>query len=199
MDFLAKSAFRLWPHIHKADYIRNYSGILPKWVDDNGVIQDFKIEIKDDIAPCAVNLVGMESPSLTAAEAIAQYVVEMVEEREPLRENKNFNPRRKGIIRFADQSKEEQARLIKENPDYGEVICRCEKVTKAEILQAIHNPLGVSTMVGIKYRTRAMMGRCQGGYCQMRVAKLIEEELNKKETDVVYNRQGSFLFTGKVR
>ena len=54
-------------------------------------------------------------------------------------------------------------------------------------------------MVGIKYRTRAMMGRCQGGYCQMRVAKLIEEELNKKETDVVYNRQGSFLFTGKVR
>lgn len=69
---------------------------------------------------------------------------------------------RKGIRHFAQCTKEEQAELIKENPDYGEVICRCEKVTKAEILQAIHNPLGVDTMTGVKYRTRSMMGRCQG-------------------------------------
>lgn len=76
---------------------------------------------------------------------------------------------------------EEQARLIEEDPDYGEVICRCEKVTKAEILKAIHNPLGVDTMTGIKYRTRSMMGRCQGGYCQMRIEQLIEQELGKKK------------------
>ena len=72
-------------------------------------------------------------------------------------------------------------------------------MTKAEILQAIHNPLGVSTMVGIKYRTRSMMGRCQGGYCQMRVEQMIEEELGKTETDVVYARQGSWVLSGKVR
>ena len=91
------------------------------------------------------------------------------------------------------------AELIRENPDYGEVICRCEKVTKAEILQAIHNPLGVDTMTGVKYRTRSMMGRCQGGYCQMRIEQLIEQELGKKETEVQYEREGSNVLFGKVR
>ena len=115
---------------------------------------------------------GIESPGLTGAVPIARRVVRMMAEQEELTPNPDFNPRRKGIARFAEASEEEQKRLIEENPDYGELICRCEKVTKAEILQAIHNPLGVHTLVGIKYRTRAMMGRCQGGYCQMRVCLL---------------------------
>lgn len=198
MDYLKESASRLWPHIHKEHYIRNYSGILPKWVDDNGVIQDFKIEIKDDIAPHAVNLVGIESPGLTAAVPIARYVVELMKERENLKENPSFCPERKGIKRFAEQTMEEKKRLIAENPDYGEVICRCEKVTKAEILQAIHNPLGVNTMVGIKYRTRSMMGRCQGGYCQMRIEQMLEHESGKNETEILYARKNSNLLMGKV-
>lgn len=123
----------------------------------------------------------------------------MMAEREELTPNPDFNPRRKGIARFAEASEEEQKRLIEENPDYGELICRCEKVTKAEILQAIHNPLGVHTLVGIKYRTRAMMGRCQGGYCQMRVAEMIEKELGIPKTELQYARKGSYLFTGDVR
>ena len=199
MDYLAESASRIWPHINRGDYIRNYSGILPKWVDEQGTIQDFRIEIRDDLAPHAINLVGIESPGLTAAVPIARYAIGLMKDREELKENPDFNPVRKGIIRFEEQSKEEQARLIQENPDYGEVICRCEKVTLAEILQAIHNPLGVSNMAGIKYRTRAMMGRCQGGYCQMRLEQMIEEELGKKETEVLYARQGSQVLMGKVR
>lgn len=199
MDYLADSASDLWPCIHKSDYIRNYSGILPKWVDDQGMIQDFRIEIRDDLAPRAINLVGIESPGLTAAVPIARYAIGLMKEREELKPNPDFNPVRRGIVRFAEQPMEEQARLIAANPDYGEVVCRCEKVTRAEILQAIHNSLGVDTMVGIKYRTRSMMGRCQGGYCQMRIAKMIEEELGKAETDVRYARAGSQMFFGKVR
>ncbi|MFT4006523.1 MAG: NAD(P)/FAD-dependent oxidoreductase [Lacrimispora sp.] len=199
MDYLADSASGLWPCIHKGDYIRNYSGILPKWVNDEGAIQDFKIEIRDDSAPNAINLVGIESPGLTAAVPIARYAISLMKEREELMPNPDFQPVRKGILRFEEQPKEEQARLIRENPDYGEVICRCEKVTRGEILQAIHNPLGVETMVGIKYRTRSMMGRCQGGYCQMRIAQMIEEELGKKVTDVRYAGQDSQMFFGKVR
>lgn len=199
MDYLAKSASDIWPYIKKADYIRNYSGILPKWVDDNGVIQDFKIEIRDEIAPQAVNLVGIESPGLTAAVPIAMMVVDMMKERISLEENKDFNPVREGIVRFESQDDDTKAKLIEENPDYGEVICRCEKVTKAEILKAIHNPLGVKTMIGIKYRTRSMMGRCQGGYCQMRIEKMIEDELGVKDTDIRYARANSWLFTGEVK
>ena len=93
---------------------------------------------------------------------IARYAIEHDEGKRNIRGKSGFNPVRKGIRHFAQCTKEEQAELIKENPDYGEVICRCEKVTKAEILQAIHNPLGVDTMTGVKYRTRSMMGRCQG-------------------------------------
>ena len=122
-----------------------------------------------------------------------------MKERESLKQNPDFNPIRKGIIRFSEQTKEVQQRLIGENPDYGQVVCRCEKVTKAEILQAIHNPLKVDTMAGIKYRTRSMMGRCQGGYCQMRIEQMMEEELGKKETEIYYARQGSQMLFGKVR
>ena len=199
IDFLAEDASILWPHIHKKDYIRTYCGILPKWVDENGVIQDFKIEIRDDVAPRAVNLVGIESPGLTCAVPIARHVLDMMKEREPFEENPNFNGRRKGIRRFADMTDEERAEAIRQNPDYGELVCRCEKVSKAEILQAIHNPLGVETMTGIKYRTRSMMGRCQGGYCQMRVERMIEEEKGRRETEVLYNRQGSQVLFDKVR
>ena len=199
MDYLAESASALWPCIRREDYIRNYSGILPKWLDENGVIQDFVIEIRDGEAPCAINLVGIESPGLTAALPIARTAVALLREREHLTPNPDFDPRRRGIVRFQDLDDEEKARMVRENPDYGEVVCRCEKVTKAEILQAIHNPLGVHTMVGIKYRTRAMMGRCQGGYCQMRLAKMIQQETGCTVREVVYARAGSGPFTGEVR
>lgn len=199
IDDLAQSASGLWPCIHRSDFIRNFSGILSKCVDEKGVIQDFRIEARDDLAPHTINLIGIESPGLTSALPIARRVVRMMAEREKLIPNPGFNPRRTGITRFAKQSDAEKARLIARDPNYGEIVCRCETVTKAEILQAIHNPLGVSTMVGIKYRTRIMMGRCQGGYCQMRVARMIEEELGRKETEVLYARTGSNLFTGKVR
>lgn len=94
---------------------------------------------------------------------------------------------------------EEKKAAIAENPDYGEVVCRCENVSRAEILQAIHNPLGVHTVTGIKNRTRATMGRCQGGYCETRITRMIEEELGITLEQVRYSREGSYMFTGKVR
>lgn len=200
MDYLAESASLIWPCIRRSDYIRNYSGILPKWVDENGTIQDFKIEIRDELAPHAVNLVGIESPGLTAAVPMADYVIRMMREHGfSAEENPDFNPRREGVIRFDEQPDSVKAELIRENPDYGELICRCEKVTRAEILKAIHNPLNVHTMTGIKYRTRSMMGRCQGGYCQMRVEQLLEKECGMKAPEIEYERKGSYVLTGKLR
>lgn len=199
IDYLAENASTLWPCIRRSDYIRNYSGILPKWVDENGVIQDFKIEIRDDLAPHAVNLVGIESPGLTAALPIARQVISLMSGRIDLEPNPGFCAQRRGPVRFAAQSEEQKQALIRQDPDYGDVICRCEEVTKSEILQAIHNPLGVHTITGIKYRTRSMMGRCQGGYCQMRVAELIEQELGIAPEELLYERKNSNLFTGRVR
>jgi glycerol-3-phosphate dehydrogenase len=131
--------------------------------------------------------------------AIARYVIAMMQEREPFAENDAFDPVRPRRPRFADLSPEEQARLIAEDPDWGEVVCRCEKITRAEILSAIRNPLGCATMAGVKYRTRSMMGRCQGGYCQMRVAKMLEEERGIAPEELVYMRRDGHPFFGRVR
>ena len=199
MEKLAEYGSKIWPHIHRKDYIRNYSGILPKWLDENGVIQDYCIEVRDNIAPHAVNLVGIESPGITSAVPIARYAVSLMLQRRECRERADFDPLRKPSVHFCELSREQQQELIAQNPDYGEIICRCETVTKAEILAAIHNPLGAHTLSSIKYRTHAMMGRCQGGYCQMRMEKLLEQELGLQPTQVRYAREGSQLFYGKVR
>ena len=199
MDSLAVEGAKLWPYIFKKDQIRTFAGIQPKWVDANGAIQDWKVEIRDEIAPQAVNLVGIESPGLTGSVPLARYVIDMMQKREAFTPNPGFNPNHKGIVRFASCTKEEQEALIEEDPDYGEMICSCEEVTRSEILQAIHNPLGVHTMTGIKYRTRAMMGGCQGGFCQMKIEQFIEQELGMKPEDVRYNRQNAWLLTGEMR
>ena len=131
MDFLAESARDIWDCFTRRDFIRNYSGILPKWVDGQGRIQDFRIEIRPELAPNAVNLVGIESPGLTAAVPIARHVISMMQGYEPLMPRDDFEPRRRGIPRFATLSDEARAALIAEDPDYGELVCRCQKVTRA--------------------------------------------------------------------
>ena len=199
LDYLYAESMKIWPYVKRGDYIRTYCGILPKWIDENGKIGDFRVEIRDDIAPRAVNLIGIESPGLTASVAIARYVIAMMQEREPFAENDAFDPVHPRRPRFADLSPEVQARLIAEDPDWGEVVCRCEKITRAEILSAIRNPLGCATMTSVKYRTRSMMGRCQGGYCQMRVAKMLEEERGIAPEELVYMRRDGHPFFGRVR
>ena len=200
MDMLIEDGSRIFPHLKREFFIRNFSGIRPKLASKSeGGYRDFVIERRDDKAPFAVNLVGIESPGLTSAVPISKEIVRLMSEKEELVPNPDFDPIRKGITTFHDKTPEEQAALIEQDPDYGEIVCRCECITKAEVLQAIRNPLGVHTVTGVKYRCRTMMGRCQGGYCQTRVTELIQQETGCSREDVTYSRNGSYLFTGKVR
>lgn len=199
MDLLIKDGGRIFPYLKREFFIRNFSGIRPKLTTKSrGGYADFVIEEREE-APRAIHLIGMESPGLTSALPIARRVVEIMRQKEKLQEKTDFDPFRKGILCFREQTLEKKKELIEQNPNYGEVICRCETVTKAEILEAIHNPLQVETVIGVKYRTRAMMGRCQGGYCQTRIAELITEEKNKKVEEVLYARGNGNMFIGKVR
>ena len=106
---------------------------------------------------------------------------------------------REGIPRFRDLPPDERERLIEQDPDFGEVICRCQTVTKAELRRAIENPLGVKTIAGIKYRAWATTGRCQGGYCLPRIAQLLTEEYGLAPEDVTYRGDGANLFVGRVK
>ncbi len=199
IERLAEEGARLWPHINARDRIRIFSGIQSKAVDESGNVIDWQVDIYDDKAPNFVSLIGIESPGLTGSVPLARYVIDMIEAREHLEENPSFNPRNEKRVKFSLLSIDEKNALIAENPDYGEVICSCEEVTKKEIIDAIHNPLGVCTLTGIKYRTRAMMGLCQGGFCQMKIYSLIESELKKRGEDIRYSSLGSWLTDGELR
>lgn len=200
MNMLIEDGSTIFPHVKREYFIRNFCGIRPKLASKaEGGYRDFVIERRDDIAPRAVNLVGIESPGLTSAVPISREIVRLMQEKETLELNPDFNPIRKRVPTFCDKTPEEQAKLIEENPDYGEIVCRCETITKAEVLAAIHNPLGVCTVTGVKYRCRTTMGRCQGGYCQTRVTEMIMQETGCGREDVRYSQDGSYLFTGKVR
>lgn len=199
MDLLIEDGARIFPPLQANSIIRSYTGIRPKLVSKNkGGYADFVIEERDTY-PQAINLIGIESPGLTSSLPIARRVVEMIGRKEDLQANPDFDPTRKGILCFKDQPRDKQRSLIQSDPDYGEIICRCEIVTRAEILEAIRNPLGVATLSGIKVRTRAMMGRCQGGYCQTRITDLLMKEKNLQPQDVLYLRNSSNMFTGRVR
>ena len=199
MDGLQESGARMFAHMKREYYIRTFAGSRPKRIDpETGAIQDFLIDRPAKV-PGIINLVGIESPGLTSALPIARRVVKLIQEKETLEINSAFDPVRRGILRFHDVSREKQSALVAVDPDYGEIVCRCETITRAEILQAIRNPLGVCTVNGIKVRTRASMGRCQGGYCETRITAMIREELGKAVTEVELGPVGSRMFTGWMR
>ena len=199
MDGLFRDGKKMFEQMKREYFIRNFAGIRWKRYDpETGEILDFKLEA-DPAKPNTVNLMGIESPGVTCALPLGRRAAAIVAEREQAKKNPKFDPIRPAPKRFYQMSHEEQEMAIKQNPDYGEIVCRCETVTRAEILRAIHNPLGVHTVTGIKNRTRATMGRCQGGYCETRITEMIEEELGIKPEDVRYSRKGSYMFTGPVR
>ena len=196
---LVSDGMKMFDKVKPEYFIRTFAGIRWKRIDpETGEVLDFVLERSED-APNSVNLVGIESPGLTCALPLARRVVGKIQEIEELEVNPTFNPIRKAMQRFHKLSLEERIKLVKEQPAYGEIVCRCESITKGEILQAIHNPLGVHTVTGIKNRTRATMGRCQGGYCETRITALIQKELGITEKEVQYQRVNSNMFSGKVR
>ncbi|MDO5416971.1 MAG: NAD(P)/FAD-dependent oxidoreductase [Lachnospiraceae bacterium] len=199
MDGLFADGRKMFKQMKREYFIRNFAGIRWKRYDpETGEILEFKLEA-DEEHPNTVNLVGIESPGVTCALPLARRAAAKLVEKEHPEKNPDFDPVRPVRKRFYEMNHEERKKAIAENPWYGEIVCRCETVTRAEILAAIHNPLGVHTVTGIKNRTRATMGRCQGGYCETRITEMIEEELGIRPEEVRYSKKDSYMFTGNVR
>jgi len=142
-----------------------------------------------------VNVAGMRSPGLTAAPAIAHYVLEQVSKVYGIKlvKKERWNPFRKDIVRLRNRTLEEIDRLIQLNPDYGEVICYCRTVSKAEIVEAVKRISSIGarvTMDGIKFRTLMGMGRCQGAFCRWRVAQIVSQMLNMPMDSVIVKKTG---------
>lgn len=168
-----------------ARILNTFSGIRPKTKEGDFIIE----EVED--SKNFINVIGIDSPGLTAAPAIGVYVVNMIKEKLDLVEKKNFKKTREKIVRFAELSLEEKNKLIKEKPAYGHMVCKCEFVTEGEIVEAIHRPIKALTVDAIKRRTRASMGGCQGVGCTLPISKILSRELGIDISDINKNSEGS--------
>lgn len=160
---------------------------------------DFIIE-ESKTAENLIHVVGIESPGLTSAPAIAQYVVEeLVGKKIALTKRKDFNGRRTADHFFHRLTDEEKNELIRKDPAYGNVVCRCEQITEGEIVRAVHANPPATTVDAVKRRTRAGMGRCQGGFCMPSVAEILSRELGVPLEKVNKGDEGSYLVTGVTK
>ena len=150
-------------------------------------------------APGFFDCAGIESPGLTAAPAIGQEIANELAEKLGLEKDPDFKPTRKGFIDPKALSLEELAELIRKNPDYGRIVCRCEQVSEGEILDAIRRPLGAKSLDGVKRRVRAGMGRCQGGFCSPRIMDILAEELKIDVADITKLGGHSEVIVGLVK
>lgn len=151
-------------------------------------------EVKD--APGFIDCAGIESPGLSSGPAIGVMVASIVKEKLNAQENPAFNGTRKGILNPETLSLEERNELIRKNPAYGNIICRCEMISEGEILDAIRRPLGARSLDGVKRRTRAGMGRCQAGFCSPRTMEILARELNSPMFDITKSGGGSQIVVG---
>lgn len=186
LEEVYNGAKKLVRKIPKKKYcIRNFAGLRIEPTNGDFIIKDYK-EVEGFI-----NAVGTRSPGFTAAPAIAKKICSIIEKNlgKELEKKDNFNPIRIPIPRFNEQNILKKDELIKKNLGYGKIICRCEKVSMAEVLEAIKR--GARTIDGVKFRTRAGMGRCQGGFCSFRVMEILAKELNISIVDIEKKEKGS--------
>lgn len=178
LEFVLSKAFKSVPSINVRGAISSFAGVRSHPVTD-----DFIIGYSDK-SDKFINCAGIESPGLSAAPAIAEYVEGLLIEKLSPRTKESFTVNRQAPVRFRHMNEQERRELIEKNSAYGRIICRCETITEGEILDAIHAPAGARDVDGVKRRTRAGMGRCQGGFCSSKVVEILARELGTDMNEI---------------
>jgi len=178
---------RMIPSINENDIIAYFAGLRPVAGDDFIIRHENKV-------PGFINVAGIQSPGLTAAPAIALMVCDILKSAGlKLKKRKVFHSHRKKTVHLFETSLRKTKKLIEKDPAYGDIVCRCEMVSRKEIEDAIAR--GATTLDGIKFRTRAQAGRCHGGFCTTRIMKILSESLKKSPTKITKNGSGSEIVT----
>lgn len=192
LDFVRTAALKSVPTINYRESIRNFAGLRARTA-----VHDFYI-YEDETNKGFFNEAGMASPGLTSACSIAVDLAKTCADRLEATAKEEYVDERHQV-RFKHMSHAERAALIKENPLYGKIICRCESVTEGEIVDALHRPFVAASIDAIKRRCNAGMGRCQSGFCGPRVQEIIARELGMELPEVVKDRAGMKLITGETK
>lgn len=170
LAFVLEAARRTWPDAGTRGVIANFAGLRASCAEG-----DFVIGQPDD-APGFFNVACFDSPGLTSAPAVAVDVAAGVAGLLGASPRPDFDPRRRHAVPFSEMGEEERARAIAADPRAGHVVCRCCEVTEAEVVAALHGPVPVLSLDALKWRTRATMGRCHGGFCSPEIAKIVARE-----------------------
>ena len=183
--------------LSKQDIITYFTGVRAAAFEEDFIIE--KGRKTRNLIHCA----GIQSPGLTTAPAVAvdvaKMAVQMLGASGKIEKNERFSPVRKGIPRVKDLPTDERDRLIRKNPDYGRIVCRCEEISKGEIIEALKSPIAIPTVDGVKKRVRPGMGRCQGGFCMPLVAQIISEYTGIPVEDVCKSGPDSKISFGKTK
>ncbi len=193
LDAVREAAVKSVKDINFRDNIKNFNGLRAESDQPDFIIG----EVED--APYFFNIAGTKSPGLTSAPAIGLDVANMIIKKLGNVNKKTEHKKNKPQIHFMELSNEEKAEVIKRDPRYGRIICRCESITEGEIVDVIHRMVGAKTVDGVKKRCRPGMGRCQGGFCGPRVQEILARELNKKLDEIVQDKVGSYILTGETK
>lgn len=188
---------RTMPSLSERDIITYFTGVRAPTFEEDFIIE--RGRKTKNLIHCA----GIQSPGLTTAPAVAKDIekmaVDFLKNITDVKVNPDFNPIRHGVPVLNEMPDEERAELIKKNPDYGVIVCRCEEISKGEILDALRSPICVPTVDGIKKRVRPGMGRCQGGFCSPLVTQIIADFLNIPLSEVKKSSEESIITFGKTK
>ena len=188
LDEVRKSASKMIQNIPFNQIIRIYAG--NRATPSN---HDFNIGYaKSD--KHFINVSGIESPGLASSPAIANYVVdELLSKIIDLKKNPNFNPCVRKRIHLKALSNEEKNALIKQNPDYGRIVCNCEQISLGEIKDELNRSVPLNSVKAMKKRTRAGFGKCQGGFCQSIIIRLLADYYKKDMSEILYDKNDSYI------
>ena len=199
MKTIIKEAREIIPSISYNAVISAYSGIRCKLTPpESKHFTDFIIS-QSRRFPGFINLLGIESPGLTASPSIAKDVTSIISKIVKLKKKQNFRIIKNIRKRFNDMSFIEKSNMIKKDKKWGKIVCRCENITEAEVIKSLSNPLGAQTLSSVKYRCRAGMGRCQGGFCTQHIVRIMEENFNIDINKMNLKSPNSNLFFGRTR
>ncbi|MDS0526022.1 NAD(P)/FAD-dependent oxidoreductase [Clostridium sp. SHJSY1] len=193
LEEIRESAMRTTTKVNFREGIRNFAGLRAN--PDTG---DFIVEENDEVKGF-VDVAGMKSPGLSSAPAIALDVVSILEKAGCSLEKKEDFIAKRDQIHFMELEPKDKANLIKENPEYGRIVCRCESITEGEIVDAIKRSFGAISLDGVKRRCRPGMGRCQGGFCGPKVQEIIAREYGVPLESVMLEKDKSYILVGKTK
>ncbi|MFQ6880400.1 MAG: NAD(P)/FAD-dependent oxidoreductase [Oscillospiraceae bacterium] len=190
LDSLALTAARSVRNLPLRQVITSFAGLRAHEAGDDFILGEA------EGAPHFYDAAGIESPGLTAAPAIGEYLAHMVASDLNLSPDPSFRGTRKGFLNPSLLTAEERSELIRQQPAYGNIICRCEMISEGEIIDAIHRTPGARSLDGVKRRTRAGMGRCQSGFCSPRVMEILARELGLDISDITKSGPRSLIIEG---